>query len=207
MRGGWVRLDGTLPEHPKLLKLGPLGAWLYIQGLCYAGAYETDGFIPAEILPRLVAPFALYSVQVDARAKGKLRRMQPCAELDYPAQLVAAGLWEEVPDGYRIHNYLARNPTHEYLEDRRAQQREAGRLGGLAKSLASRLAPPQANRLPRNGTVRDATEKPLIFSGPSEAQGPAEANPDPAVNGDHLTPEQVRADVQRLTSQILRPKP
>lgn len=84
----WVKVDDQMPRHPKLLSLGRdrimcQGVWL--DGMCYASGYLTDGFVPEAALER-----------------GTQR---------YADQLVRAGLWERVEGGYRIHDYHDYQPT------------------------------------------------------------------------------------------------
>ena len=88
---GWVRLEDNFPDHPKVVKAGPLGKALYIDSLCWANRHLTDGFIPEE----QVRPMLALS-QVDVRAISRL---------------VKAGLWEEIEGGYQIHDYLAYQPS------------------------------------------------------------------------------------------------
>jgi hypothetical protein len=95
----WVKLDDTLAEHPKIERAGPLAAWLYVAGLCYCARQLTDGRIPRGTVARLAT----------------IRR-----PYDEAARLVAAGLWEEDGEDYRVHDWLAYNPSRERVqEDRR----------------------------------------------------------------------------------------
>jgi hypothetical protein len=50
----WVRIDDHFPDHPKIVSAGPLGAWLYVAGLCYCNRLLTNGFIPVSQVARLV---------------------------------------------------------------------------------------------------------------------------------------------------------
>jgi hypothetical protein len=204
----WVRLDAGFTTHPKLAKVGPVGGWVYVEGMCYAGQHRTNGFIPAAAIPRLLSCLVGVAVVEDSRRSGKLRRTKPAELIDWPGRLVAAGLWEVVEGGYQIHNYLHRNPTREFLEHLEETRRDAGRKGGLAKALASATAKAWQNPskpLARNVTVRNE-EKPLFFSGSNDDQSQAESSPEPASSGENLTPEQVRGDVQKLVRDVLRPK-
>lgn len=97
----WVKVDDQMPRHPKLLRLGRnrlvcQGVWL--DGMCYASSYLTDGFIPEAALDRAaVAP---------------------------AAHLVAAGLWERVEGGYRIHDYHDYQPTRAQVMESRKKNAE-----------------------------------------------------------------------------------
>lgn len=83
----WVRLDDKCPRHPKMLRLGAEAFALWVAGLCYAAEYGTDGHLP----PEAVGVLTWYSA-------------------DAAKRLEAAGLWEDVGDGWRIHDFLAYNP-------------------------------------------------------------------------------------------------
>jgi len=209
----WVRLDAGFTTHPKIAKVGPIGGWLFVEGMCYAGLQRTDGFIPTEALPRLLLALKGVAMVEDSRRKGKLRRTMPADQVDWPARLVEAGLWEVTEGGYRIHNYLVRNPTGEYLEELSTIRSEAGRRGGVQSGVVRRLkqgsktqANPEANVEARNVTLRNE-EKPLFFSGSNGDQSPAEPSPEAASREETLTPEQVKDTVQQLVRGVLRPKP
>ncbi len=98
----WVRLDDQFSDHPKIVTVGPLAAWLYVCGLCYCGRYLTDGFIPANQVHRL-------------------------ADIDGITPLVTAlvtnRLWSQVEGegGYMVHDYLKYNPSREEVEAERAE--------------------------------------------------------------------------------------
>lgn len=97
----WVKVDDQMPRHPKLLSLGKdrlvcQGLWL--DGMCYASAYLTDGFVPAAALER-----------------GSER---------YAERLVRAGLWEPVDGGFRIHDYHDYQPTRAAVTESRKRNAE-----------------------------------------------------------------------------------
>ena len=111
----WVRVDDSMPEHPKcefLEALGPdrwskaMAVWL--AGGCYCSRNLTDGTLSAHRLHRLTP----------------LGRAAERAAND----LVDAGLWEsDGSGGYLIHDYLAYNPSKEEVEQTRADAAERKR--------------------------------------------------------------------------------
>jgi hypothetical protein len=44
----WIKLDDTLPDHPKFLALPDSAKWLYVEALCYANRHLTDGIITSK---------------------------------------------------------------------------------------------------------------------------------------------------------------
>jgi hypothetical protein len=118
----WVKLDDNFPDHPKVALLPLRARWVFIQGLCYAARYMTDGLIPEQVANRWEGPAA-------------------------PAALVEAGLWEtDEGRAFRIHDYLIYNPSKEELEARSdANRRNARKRWGepsasesASESLATR---------------------------------------------------------------------
>lgn len=99
---GWAKLDDRFPTHPKVLGLSDRGFRSHVSALCYCAQHETDGLVPAAVA-RSLAP----------------RRIV--------GELVAAGLWERLEAGYRIHDFLDYNPSRAESEARREQRRAAGR--------------------------------------------------------------------------------
>lgn len=126
----WVKVDDQMTRHPKWLSLGKdrlpcQGLWL--DGMCYASGYLTDGLVPDAAIP----PGA-----------------QKLAE-----RLVEAGLWDRTEDGYEIHDYHDYQPTRAEVLERRAARSAAGQLGGRrsaqrrSKTQATGQASAQANAI------------------------------------------------------------
>ncbi len=83
----WVKLDDKLWCHPKFVLLSCNAVTLWTFGLCWCNQYETDGRIPKAMLPVLRS-----SVEV-------------------AQELVAAGLWRDLGDGWQVHDYLEYQPV------------------------------------------------------------------------------------------------
>jgi len=107
----WVKLDDHFPDHPKIVSAGPLGAWLYVAGLCYCNRLLTNGFIPISQVDRL-SPH---------REDQDLRD----SPLKLAARLCGLGLWGEgerkgVP-GYFVHDFLKYQPSKKQVMTERAK--------------------------------------------------------------------------------------
>jgi hypothetical protein len=94
----WIKLDDTLPNNPKILPLSDKAFRLYIEGLCYANQYLTDGFLAQAVINRLDSGNA-------------------CQEL------IDAGLWIEVEGGAQIHDYCEHQTSRKVVEEKREQVR------------------------------------------------------------------------------------
>jgi len=125
----WARIDDGFDDHPKLLALldaeegavTAVGLWT----LCLTWAHrntrkkgKTPGLIPAGLPRRFLG--------VEGRTVAKL--------------LVAHGLWDEVPDGWLIHDFVDYLPSDETREARSA----AGKRGA-AKRWADKHAQDDGN--------------------------------------------------------------
>jgi len=112
----WVRLDTSMPDHPKVIDLcdtgdaGIAAAFVWVCSLAYAGKHGTDGFIPRGVLGRL---------------NGKPKHAQ---------MLVSHRLWDELPPkGWQIHGweeYQMLNATYEAKTD---ELRGTASNGGRAR--------------------------------------------------------------------------
>jgi hypothetical protein len=109
---GWVRIDDSFADHPKIAKAGIEGLALQIAGLCYANRQRTDGEIPAKI------------------ARTLLDLPQPQRVI---RRLVSLKIWEEIPGGFLIHNYDQYQPSRAEIDDRRRAKAMAGRKGAHSK--------------------------------------------------------------------------
>ena len=106
----WVRIDDGAPLHPKLLEVGPEAAWLWVAGLAHCNRSTTDGVIRKVFLPALYPSGHLSPKQLRELA----------------ARLVAARLWHDEGDAYRVHQYEIQQELamKEEVEARRAYERE-----------------------------------------------------------------------------------
>lgn len=115
----WFKVDDKLHSHPKTpnASLAAIGLWTLAGSWC--GDHTTDGRIPSNVVASL--------------ARGAF---------ELADELVAAGFWVRVRDGYRFHQWLAdgdgtkRNPSKKEVEAERKKKAEAGRKGGLASGRA-----------------------------------------------------------------------
>lgn len=129
----WVRLDDEFPEHPKVVAVGPLGLALQVAGLAYCNRNLTDGFIPKAQARRLLD---WHSPTIDFRAEWAIGISMPDEGESFAGPgydvdsryvidlLLTVGLWEEVPGGYRIHDYEEFQPLREVVEREREMTRE-----------------------------------------------------------------------------------
>ena len=101
----WVRLDTAFPRNPKVLMLIEDKAWravtAYLCGLSYSGEQGLDGFLPRASL------MWLHATPKEAR------------------QLVAVGLWHEVPGGWEINDWHDYQPSAEEAAQRKDKARRA----------------------------------------------------------------------------------
>lgn len=175
----YIYIETSVPTHPKFLKCGAAASWLYVCGLIHCQSGLTDGFIPAEALHYL-----------------GVKRARKMA-----ARLVLVGLWETVPGGWQVHDYLCHNRSAATIEAIKQAKRKAGAAGGRASGHVRREAhskqsasvqskqsaddvlqhnrsKPEALGEPgtvRNGTVRNGTEEKNVSFAPSNGSKPTEA--------------------------------
>ncbi|TMQ62541.1 MAG: hypothetical protein E6K78_11485 [Candidatus Eisenbacteria bacterium] len=114
----WIKLDDAFDQHPKLLEVGPVAAWVFVRSLCYSGRNLTDGLITRAVARELA---------------GSSRQGQRVV-----SALVAARLWEITTGGYAIHDFLEYQPSRASVLAVRLTKAEAGRLGGLRTGAARR---------------------------------------------------------------------
>ena len=117
----WIKLSDDWAVHPKFTDpgTGALCQLLHARSLCYAGRYLTDGFIPASVVPTLLAGF-------DTLGLINGMRGQDALELNWPDQMVQSKLWIEAEGGWTIHDYLTYNPSKTQVETARKLQSRGG---------------------------------------------------------------------------------
>lgn len=130
----WVRVDEEFSHHPKVLNAGPLGMAMQIAALCYCNKYLTDGFIPERVVPTLLdlRGLGMRMWTGDLIGGGEDAEWGLVVE-----DLLSAGLWMEVPNGYVIHDFHDYQPSKDEVLELREKRKEAGRRGGLAKGQAN----------------------------------------------------------------------
>lgn len=161
----WVRIDDTLPTHPKLLAIESLATagWLHICALCYCAHHLTDGFVPANAVPILTA---MDNPLVTAEA------------------LCSAGIWEHSDGGFVIHDYLDYQPSRETVQAKNiaiskkrslagkrsgevrrvlAEERNSGDLSFPAESLVDATNEQKTNPIP-SLPLKKEKEKEISYS-------------------------------------------
>lgn len=143
----WVRIDDHMADHPKIMKVGPIGFVIHIRAMCYCSRYLTDGFIPKEILHNLLT--GLEHISIDTAGNELVAAGNMAGDFDWPGILIDAGLWEECQvntqgdtqvSGWVIHDYLVYNPSKEQVIKTRENRKISGQIGGK-KSAEMRLSP------------------------------------------------------------------
>ena len=113
----WARLDDAFSDHPKIIGLTDKAFRVHVTSILYCSRLLTDGVLP----------------------KGAEVRMG--ATVKVVKELVTAGLWDEIPGGWTVHDYLDYNPpADEVLKSRKAIS-ESRAAGGRAAAEA--LTPDQ----------------------------------------------------------------
>lgn len=164
----WVRLDDEFDEHPKIARVGPFGAWLQVQALCYCNRNLTDGFVPLAIAEAFMRRGIVRLDDAGRRwTLGETCGMQgrDVHEADWAAVLVEAGMWEVVPGGYRIHDYKHYQPSKaEVLAERQRwaakKQRQRKRRNVPGGTLPGSPGPPVPVPVPVPGSVPRSVPEP-----------------------------------------------
>lgn len=173
----WAKFDDQYPDHPKIVRVGPLGMALHTAATCYCARYLTDGFVPAAMIPRLINLDGLYTIS------NGVTNAVTHAELT--KELTEAGLFNEAPGGYTVHDYLEYNPPAEQVK----QERERTKARQAAwKERHSKKTDDNA--------VSNGVSNPVDNSGPSPSPSPikekkgadAPSLEEPAASPEELVP-------------------
>lgn len=165
-----IAIDDNFDEHPKFVSLSNDATALWVRCLGYCRRNRTDGFIPEEI------------ALMKARCKTPKKVI---AELTSSPKAAPGKtpLWEVVPGGYQVHDYLAGgwNLSRAELEQRAEQKRASARLGGLASGKARSKQPAQ----PESNQKGTGDEAPCFDSGSTKTN----PTPDPLRSADQILSE------------------
>jgi hypothetical protein len=137
----WVRLDDAFARHRKVRRLGHVAFRLHICALCWCSEHLTDGHIPRDELDDVC----------DLTVR-ELRQAVP--------ELVRRGLWDEVDDGYRIHDYLDYNPSRAKVLDERAAKSARQARWRASRSRPAAAAAVDASVVASTDASRDALVTP-----------------------------------------------
>mgnify|MGYP000961113914 CR=1 FL=1 len=118
----YTNTDYSFWTNPKVRAAGKDAAFLYIAGNGFCNEYLTDGFIS--------------DTDIETVAFNAFQR-QPKKAVE---SLVRAGLWDRVPGGYQIHDYLDYNKSKQEIEELRSKKSYAGKKSGQARAQASAQA-------------------------------------------------------------------
>jgi len=99
-----AKFDDGLTSNPKIIAAGPIASWLWFSSVLYCRRGLTDGLVLRIVVPSLV-----------------IGLKSPMA---YAAKLVEVGLWDSEGQDFRVHDFLAWNPSKAQIEGYRANDRE-----------------------------------------------------------------------------------
>jgi len=188
---GWVRIDDSFAQHPKVAGAGPLAMALQIAGICYCNQNLTDGFIPWAVAHRLLSWEFLGPQEEKGRKRFQIAVTSGMCGDDVTSEfvirlLLEAGMWHEVDGGYVIHDYLDYQPSREQVLAEREQKQEAGRKGGLAsaraRAQAGGQAPAKASAQARAQAKANQVLKQNSSTSSSKTQAEFNPNPNPDPN-------------------------
>lgn len=149
----YFKLDLYFFEHPKVVDLSHAATVLYIASIAYSNRRETDGFVAASVLRRLI--------EIDPYGD------DPVDLASLAAELVKAELWELVEGGWEIHDFLEHNDSSEERDERR--QRDAARKRDARAEAKNRPNGPKPPSKGPSGNVHpDASDRPDGQDSPSE---------------------------------------
>jgi len=105
----WVKFEDLTPEDPEIEELTDGAFRLWFAAVCYAQRAQTDGFVAAGKLPRLVP---------------KYRRTQLAELTRQPDDPEKPPLFLAVHDGYQVRSFEKYNRTAAYWADQASKAAE-----------------------------------------------------------------------------------
>jgi len=189
----WAKIDDQYTDHPKIVQVGPLGMALHIAAICYCARYLTDGFVPAAMIPRLLNLDGITTRVGDGNSNAVTNE-------EITEKLTAVGLFEIVPGGFQVHDYLEYNPSGEDVRAERKQnavRQDVWRANKRNKGGSNAVTPPVTNGA-NNGHVTGApSPSPLT---PTKVGG---GKPPPAKNTKPHSRKTREADERSKTPAVL----
>lgn len=180
----WVKIDDHFDEHPKLMKLGPIGWGVWLASLAYCNRNLTDGFIPREKAESIGGRWRLHvGGRVLQLMTSDGKNIDELTTDEVIESMVESGVWTKTDGGYKIHDYEQYQPSKETVlakrkagADRLARHRDKTRnmkrvSNGVTGQMqfSSGMTPANVGSLtagdPCNG-VTNALETPVFRSLP-----------------------------------------
>lgn len=116
MKIPWFKIDDGFWSHPKVIELSPSAVALWVRAGSYCAGHLTDGEVKRATLRLLAAD------EADA------------------LELVACGLWDEVPSGWAFHDWEDYQPPASATKEKRAELSRRRSQAG-SKGAAKRWQP------------------------------------------------------------------
>jgi len=132
----WFKIDDSMWSHPKVMLCSDAAIALWARAGSFSCDKLTDGFIHRAYLP-------------------SLRATEKAA-----AELVTAGLWDVVDDGWRFHDWADYNETGDEVEAKKAAARERMRRVRANRERTKKERSPSV----RANTPRTKTESGDMFA-------------------------------------------
>lgn len=180
----WFRVDDKLHDHRKSRKAGKSAMGLWVLSGSWSMDNETDGFIPADVLPR-------WGTTADA------------------ARLVASGFWNVETflgeRGWRFHDWSHFQPSAAVNAAKRAAEHEAGLRGNHKRwHVARKISDPDCEycyRVPDQEPDRVPDEERIGV--PESPPIPPVPVPDPTTTSNEVVGASApRADVLRVCEYL-----
>ena len=154
----WFKVDDTLAFHAKTVAAGNSAMGLWVRAGAWCSATLTDGHVPDHMISAL----------------GKLSEAK---------SLVRAGLWERTEGGYVFHEWEARNPPRDKVEQKRQETRDrvaAWRAKQAGNAVSNDVT--NEDREPNGNTVtNDVTDEYVTEGVTPPPTRPDPTRPDPVV--------------------------
>ncbi|MGW1998417.1 hypothetical protein [Embleya sp. NPDC001921] len=185
----YVRVHDGMPDHPKIIEVGGMAAWLYTTAMCYASRQLTDGVIPARLVPRLTDlpnPEALASALLRVgllHASG--HDCSDCPDVG--------------DDEYVIHDYLEHQRSADYVRTLREKRSAAGQKGGRKSGETRRAA---SENEAKDEALASALLKQTRSKTQAETETETEVKEQRNTSKPAAPPPPVRADVERVCKHL-----
>lgn len=169
----WFKIDDGFWSHPKTMALSAEAVALWVRAGAYSCQHLTDGHILSRVTPLL----------------------DPSEDREeHAAELVAAGLWDEDPEGYRFHDWDEYQESSEAVKKRRdqwKQRQQRARSKGDVTPHVTRDSRRDSRMESRSESLSPVPSRPTHSSSKSEAPKRVEQLPD------NWEPTDKHADIAR----------